>query len=62
MLCMAVLAVNSGPANRVVTLCYQTDKLSYNVSITYNALPLQLRSKEKLKTFKSLLYDHSLST
>ena len=39
-------------------LVYHTDKLRYEVSITYNALPLQLRSKEKLKTFKSLLYNH----
>ena len=43
-------------------LVYHTDKLRYKVSITYNALPLLLRSKEKLKTFKSLLYDQILST
>ena len=42
-------------------LVYQTDKLRYKVSLT-DALPLQLRSKEKLSTFKSLLYDHILST
>ena len=43
-------------------LVYHTDKLRHKVSITYNALPLHLRSKEKLKPFKSLLYNHFLST
>lgn len=43
-------------------LLYHTDNLRYKVSATYNSLPLHLRSKEKFSSFKTLLFNHILST